>query len=74
MAAARKCDRCGKYFDKNEEWKYNGQIITGITFDFRSSHSSIEYDLCDSCLSKLRFFLEHPEAELITNGDVDKED
>ena len=69
MATAKKCDRCGKYYDKNIEHKQNingrlyyedGMCFTiatmvEVTTDFK--------DLCDECLDKLHIFLNG--AELI---------
>ena len=42
MAIARKCDRCGKYYDENKKYRYN--LVMGI-------------DLCDECLGKIKNFL-----------------
>lgn len=69
MATAKKCDRCGKYYDKNIEHKQNinGRLyyedgmcftittLAELTTDFK--------DLCDDCLDKLHIFLNG--AELI---------
>ena len=57
MAIAKKCDRCGKYYDKNTEHKQNIMCFTvsGLNTDFK--------DLCDECLDKLHIFLNG--AELI---------
>ena len=69
MATVKKCDRCGKYYDKNIEHKQNingrlyyedGMCFTiatmaKVTTDFK--------DLCDECLDKLHIFLNG--AELI---------
>ena len=69
MATVKKCDRCGKYYDKNTEHKQNinGRLyyedgmcftiakIGEVTTDFK--------DLCDECLDKLHIFLNG--AELI---------
>ena len=69
MATVKKCDRCGKYYDKNTEHKQNinGRLyyedrmcftiatIAEVTTGFK--------DLCDECLDKLHIFLNG--AELI---------
>ena len=69
MATVKKCDRCGKYYDKNivHKQKINGRLyyedgmcftiatIAEVTTDFK--------DLCDECLDKLHIFLNG--AELI---------
>ena len=63
MATAKKCDRCGKYYDKNIEHKQNinGRLyyedgmcftiatLAELTTDFK--------DLCDDCLEELHMFL-----------------
>ena len=72
MAIAKKCDRCGKYYDKNTEHKQNigGRLyyedgmcftVDEVTTDFK--------DLCDDCLYKLHIFLNGAELimEELTN-------
>ena len=62
MAAAKKCDRCCKYYDKNEKhtvpengYKY---ILGGIaTTIIRTNNMFKQYDLCDECLDDLFDFL-----------------
>lgn len=44
MAQAMKCDRCNKYYDNNERYKY-------LRFDDRI----IAINLCDDCLKFLGF-------------------
>lgn len=45
MANAKKCDRCGKYYDKNDRkmWLYNASP------DARNA-----LDLCDECVTELK--------------------
>ena len=64
MAQARKCDRCGKYYDGNELYKlrrYDERMV-GIRFD---GYSNIDHsiDLCDDCLKALIKFLGFKEAD-----------
>ena len=58
MATARKCDRCGNYYDKNTKYStgsyYNNYICGLFTlksrgFDYEQEEN-IRYDLCDKCL------------------------
>ena len=66
MAIAKKCDRCGKYYDKNTEHKQNisGRLYyeDGMCFTVDEINTDFK-DLCDECLDKLHIFLNG--AELI---------
>ena len=66
MAIAKKCDRCGKYYDKNTEHKQNisGRLYyeDGMCFTVDEVNTDFK-DLCDECLDKLHIFLNG--AELI---------
>lgn len=60
MANAKRCDRCGKFYDKN--LKYRGRNATdefrdGITYTTTYSARTSQIDLCDDCLTKLDRFL-----------------
>ena len=59
MADAKKCDRCGKYYDENYHDRYVfGNTITHIKLstDF-SDHNYKKLDLCDDCFDELYKFL-----------------
>lgn len=66
MALVKKCDRCGKYYDKNIEHKQNinGRLYyeDGMCFTVDEVNTDFK-DLCDECLDKLHIFLNG--AELI---------
>ena len=66
MATVKKCDRCGKYYDKNTEHKQNisGRLYyeDGMCFTVDEVNTDFK-DLCDECLDKLHIFLNG--AELI---------
>ena len=66
MATVKKCDRCGKYYDKNTEHKQNisGRLYyeDGMCFTVNEINTDFK-DLCDDCLDKLHIFLNG--AELI---------
>lgn len=59
MATARKCDRCGKYYDENKKYRYDlgtGTVI-GLRFETLNGYNSSRIDLCDECLGKIKEFL-----------------
>ena len=55
MATAKKCDRCGKYYDKNEPYTVGGRItvIDGIAFTLKDGSVIDPVDLCDECIALL---------------------
>lgn len=72
MAIAKKCDRCGNYYDANT--KYNGTLSSLCTghicglytlnsrgFDYEQEEH-IRYDLCDKCLESFYDWLEGENA------------
>ena len=67
MAIAKKCDRCGKYYDKNTEHKQNisGRLYyeDGMCFTVDELNTDFK-DLCDECLDKLHIFLNGAELAL----------
>lgn len=68
MAAAKKCDRCGKYYDVNRGPKsIKGVYVTGISVNARTMSSACfhdDFDFCDECINKLyRFLLGHEDYD-----------
>ena len=67
MATVKKCDRCGKYYDKNTEHKQNinGRLYyeDGMCFTTVAEIDTEFKDLCDECIDKLHKLLNG--AELI---------
>lgn len=60
MANAKKCDRCGAYYDKNEKFKLKktpADIKDGIMFTGLNGYNGAQIDLCDDCIEKLDIFL-----------------
>lgn len=60
MAAAKKCDRCGKYYDRNNRINkglYKNEFIDGIVKTTNTGNYLNQIDLCDECLDKLDIFL-----------------
>lgn len=72
MSAARKCDRCGKFYEQNRvKWYLNGGSITrGINIIGNNNFISAEYDLCDSCIEDFRdFMVNYDDKEEDKNGE-----
>lgn len=70
MADAKKCDRCGNFYDRNEKnvmgASYSGRIfhLAGILmFNEYDDGQTKGYDLCDDCGYKLMSFMEGKEDE-----------
>lgn len=60
MAAAKKCDRCGKFYDRNNRMSkglYKNEFIDGIVKTTNIGNYLKQIDLCDECLDKLDIFL-----------------
>lgn len=56
MAAARKCDRCKKFYEKNNGGKsINGYFVRTIKICTTGPYE--ELDLCDDCIEALYKFL-----------------
>lgn len=62
MASARKCDRCGNYYDISEFYPY---LRDGKTYKLAQLYicsynklADITYDLCPACMEKLMVFLD----------------
>lgn len=68
MATAKKCDRCGKYYDKNTAYKQNvcgrAYFEDGMCFTTVAELCGSAKDLCDDCLNKLHMFLNGAELNL----------
>lgn len=65
---AKKCDRCGKYYNENKKYKEKCRIgrvvfeeyIDGVKFSVKD-HTGKRIDLCDDCITELRKFLNMEE-------------
>lgn len=56
MASARKCDRCKKFYERNNGVKsINGNFVR--TIKICTSGPYLELDLCDDCIKELYKFL-----------------
>ena len=71
MSKAMKCDRCGKFYEKNRvKWNCEGSIARGIDVVNINSLIAVEYDLCDSCIEDFRAFMDHyDDTEEDKNGE-----
>lgn len=70
MAKARKCDRCGQYYEKNTNKLLTGTYFTVSVYplsriDVWSSYDEQHhesYDLCDKCAEKFMKFISTEET------------
>jgi hypothetical protein len=71
MSMARKCDRCGKFYEKNRvKWNYVGSITRGIDVVNKDDRIAVECDLCDSCIEDFRAFMDYyDDKEVDRNGE-----
>lgn len=62
MADAKRCDRCGNYYEKNSKYRsvVRGETyVTGIKTTYGEEKLMDRcFDLCDDCLTALDDFLE----------------
>lgn len=71
MANAKKCDRCGSYYDSNTEYKLKCTLgghayIAGIGLMTANRNALESFDLCDACLSDFKEFMEAKKTECTT--------
>ena len=71
MAIAKKCDRCGNYYDANTKYeipsclntRYINGISTLVSFNLNCvTERNISYDLCNKCLESFYCWLEGENA------------
>ena len=86
MADAKRCDRCGRYYDdensKGKNFKVNGRTVHQMALIDACDNRICEYDLCDQCASDLFHWLcneeevEHKEEDeyLMEEDDLTEED
>ena len=55
MAYAKKCDRCGKYYDNNRSKRIDCASVIGIKIITQGPYTLM--DLCDECIIELYKFL-----------------
>lgn len=68
MSKAMKCDRCGKFYEKNRvKWNCGGSIARGINVVNTNNIIAVE---CDSCIEDFRAFMNHyDDTEEDKNGE-----
>ena len=56
---AKKCDRCGKFFGRNENKDFDGGVIMFFDFDIYwvYENAKIRADLCENCIKELERWL-----------------
>ena len=58
MAQARKCDRCGKFYEKNFETANKSKTtVAGVCFITTQDLSIEDKDLCDDCIVQFKKFM-----------------
>lgn len=60
MSRAKKCDRCGAFYEENARIKVkrNGEtFIDGLNTTTSNGFTYKSYDLCDECVDDLMHFL-----------------
>ena len=71
MASAKKCDRCGTFYEKNTRYPKSigccKTVVDGVCLSTKSGDTVDYMDLCDECLTKLGLFLSGDELAI----DVD---
>lgn len=67
MASAKKCDRCGVFYETNTRFKETVGLfrthLSGMCFMSAAAGSTGAKDLCDDCISKLKMFLDGKELK-----------
>lgn len=58
MSEAKKCDRCGKLYEKYDTYEDNGIIFT--CGDNEEGGTGDKIDLCPDCMKELKNWIENP--------------
>lgn len=78
MSSASKCDRCGKFYEKNQNHKSNGRVmggtITGVATVSGKSDKDEWFDLCDDCISDFMEFMNGKELANEPQEDIQKDE
>ena len=66
MADAKKCDRCGKYYEEYH-YLFNDVPVQGVrlvpsSMLYYPGNPLLYMDLCSDCMKKLVIFMQHPES------------
>lgn len=70
MSSARKCDRCGKYYDCPASKSIKSEQVIGIRIQTLNSTYFNDYDLCPKCADKLLKFMgiKEDDKEKVDSG------
>lgn len=63
MADVKKCDRCGKFFDRSKEGNFEGRMVMTFAFGeyWMNETAKMKKDLCKECADKLESWLKAGE-------------
>lgn len=77
MASAKKCDRCGNYYNRNAN-DYEGGKRGGNAYPYEHVHMTdkcahgIRYDFCDNCIADFFMFM-NISKDICDTGEQIKE-
>lgn len=67
MSKAKKCDRCGKFYEKKVVMKSKGSAlgntIGGIKTVAKDGITDEHFDLCDDCINSLGGWMKEPNSD-----------
>lgn len=65
MAIAKKCDRCGKFYETyGDDFKANAVILTYLSKNEHFRHDINTLDLCPECLDGINKYLFGEESDI----------
>lgn len=56
MAEAKKCDKCGKFYEDNKRYHgiiNTGNFVNGLTLSVINGIDDKHFDLCDDCVGQV---------------------
>ena len=57
MSIGKKCDRCGKFYVRNQVKQENGRYIIRAALIDSKNCVAKRWDICDECAEKLQAFM-----------------
>lgn len=71
---ARKCDRCGKYFDVNPNGKFEGEKVMLFPLEgyWARETANLAKDLCAECSTSFRDWFKIPKIMEVNNVENTK--
>ena len=62
MATVKRCDKCGKFFDRSTSGDFEGRLVVTFEFDnYCFDEVKVKKDLCKECADKLEAWLKGGE-------------